>query len=324
MMGDGFDSNGTPFGEARILRFVDPTMLVGLYHHLAQHNGTGLNKSLLRRILESTESLGLKAPSLWLKVLLPFVLQLLSSVRDNDGADDEAINAGIYANSQSILTWILHYFVRRMPSDASLAMKPVGCNCKDCSELNRFLSDGQQRQLKYPATKAKRQHLHIQLDRYHSGEVTHETLRAGMPQPLVVTKRPGARAYREREIWTKRAASVKEALLSIPEETLKKTLNAKFLQVLPEATMQTMLGDAFEGFRRMHPVETAATTAEDTLEHQIPAPIPEEQRDPVAERRRRVMEFVQSQMRAGNGPPPAPLIPAKRKAEIDVVDLTED
>ena len=112
-------------------------------------------KSLFRMILESTRSLGHKAPSLWLKLLSPFVLRLLSSVGYNDGADDEAINAGIYAISRAILTWLLHCFVGRMPPDASLAMKPVGCSCRDCSELNRFLSDGQQRQLKYPAAKER-------------------------------------------------------------------------------------------------------------------------------------------------------------------------
>ena len=326
-MGYGFDSDGTPFGEARILHLVDPTMLVRLYHHTASQKGTGINKSLFRRILESTRSLGKKAPSLWLKLVSPFVLQLLSSVGQNDGADDEAINAGIYANSRSMLSWLLHCFVRPIPPDASLAMKPVGCSCGDCFELNRFLSDGQERQLRYPAAKARRQHLHIQLDRYHSGEVTHETHRVGVPQSLVVTKRPGARANREREIWTKRAASVKEALLSIPEDVLKKTLDAKFLQTLPEATMQAMLGDSLEGLKRMHPVETATTPAVDVPEHQIPPSIPQELMDSVLERRRKILELVQSQMRAGNGPfgPfPAPLIPAKRSAETDVVDLTED
>lgn len=49
MMGYGFDSNGTPFEEARILRFVDSTMLVGLYHHLAPRRGTGILKSITIR-----------------------------------------------------------------------------------------------------------------------------------------------------------------------------------------------------------------------------------------------------------------------------------
>lgn len=198
MMGNGCDSNGTPFGEARTLHFVDPTMLVGLYHHLAPLKGSGILKSLLSGIAKSTESLARKAPSLWLKSLLPFALQLLSSIRDGNGADDEAINAGIYANSRGILTWIMHCYVRPMPPHTSLAMKAVGCSCRDCSEL--FLADGQQRQFTYAATKARRQHLHIQLDRYHSGELTHWTLRVGIPQSLIVTKRPGARANREREI----------------------------------------------------------------------------------------------------------------------------
>jgi hypothetical protein len=111
-------------------------------------------------------------------------------------------------------------------------------------------------------------------------------------------------------------------LLSIPEETLKKVINANFLRVLPEATMQAMFGDKFEDWKRMQPAEPPTTTAVDVPEHQIPPFAREEQRVPAAEKYQRVLEFIQSQRRGGYGA--APQIPAKRKAEADVVDLTED
>ncbi|KAM0710913.1 hypothetical protein Q7P35_001651 [Cladosporium inversicolor] len=73
----------------------------------------------------------------------------------------------------------------------------------------------------------------------------------------------------------------------------------------------------------MHSVEAPTTTPVDVPEQQVPTFVPEEQKDPAEERRQRVLESVQSQIRAVNGTRP-PLIPAKRKAEVEVVDLTED
>lgn len=100
---DWSDSNGTPFGETRVLDLIDPTMLAGLYRYLATLTGTGILKYFLDRLHESVQSLQSKAPSLYLKILLPSVTQLLSSVRGNVGPDDAAITRRIYKASR--LLW---------------------------------------------------------------------------------------------------------------------------------------------------------------------------------------------------------------------------
>jgi hypothetical protein len=99
---DWTDSNGTPFGEMEVLDIVDPIMIVGLYHYLALLRETETLRSLLSRLLESVRGLRSKAPSLYLRILLPLATQLLSSVQDSK-IDDDEVTRRIYEDSR--LLW---------------------------------------------------------------------------------------------------------------------------------------------------------------------------------------------------------------------------
>lgn len=266
---DWSDSNGTPFGEMRVLEFVDPTMLAGLYRNLATLTGTGILKYVLDGVHESVQSLQSKAPSLYLKILLPLATQLLSSVRGNAGPDDAAIARRIYKASRLLWQWILLEFVGPLPPHTSMSMSHVKCRCGDCSQLNRFLSDGRQTQVKLPAGRTKRQHISEQIDRVHRGEVFHRDHLAGKPQSLFVIKKPGARAKRERVIWARKAANIREALLSIPEEILREALKPDFFEILPGATMEAMLGESLGDFKRMFRAETPTTATVATPEREV-------------------------------------------------------
>jgi hypothetical protein len=61
------------------------------------------------------------------------------------------------------------------------------CTCKDCQTLRRFLDDPNEKSVRLPLAKARRQHLHNIIDR-HKLDVTHVTQRTGRPQVLVCTK----------------------------------------------------------------------------------------------------------------------------------------
>lgn len=130
-------------------------------------------------------------------------------------------------------------------------------------------SHGGQTKIELPAGRTKRQHIFEQIDRVHRGELFHRDPLAGNPQSLFVIKKPGARAKRECMIWARKAANVKESLLSIPEETLREALNAEFFEMLPEATMQATLGEILEDFKRMFRKETPTTAAVATPERQV-------------------------------------------------------
>ena len=63
----------------------------------------------------------------------------------------------------------------------------VGCSCSDCVQLQAFLNDPVKTQARFKVAKARRFHLHRQLDN-HCCDATHITERTGNPQTLVVTK----------------------------------------------------------------------------------------------------------------------------------------
>jgi hypothetical protein len=74
----------------------------------------------------------------------------------------------------------------RNPNDWSIFVRH-SCQCKDCQSLKNFLEDKNQREAIFPLAKNRRMHLHQRLESLNI-PVTHETLRIGSPQKLVLTK----------------------------------------------------------------------------------------------------------------------------------------
>tara|TARA_R110002110_G_scaffold111137_2_gene276828 strand:+ start:22781 stop:25153 length:2373 start_codon:yes stop_codon:yes gene_type:complete len=65
--------------------------------------------------------------------------------------------------------------------------RELSCNCGDCRQLSRFLADAEQKELRLPLKKDRRQHLHQIIDR-NLCDLTHVTERRGRPFTLVCTK----------------------------------------------------------------------------------------------------------------------------------------
>lgn len=63
----------------------------------------------------------------------------------------------------------------------------LGCKCRDCEELAKFLRDPVEKVHRFPMGKPRRRHLHgvIQIN---ACDVSHVTERRGSPQTLVCTK----------------------------------------------------------------------------------------------------------------------------------------
>lgn len=162
--------------------------------------------------------------------------------------------------------------------------------------------------------------------------MTHETQRVGYPESLIITKRSGEKSKSQRAAWDKKAVQVKESLLSIPDELLRKALHVEFFYTLPEATMKAMLGANWERIWRMCPPDPPPTVILGRLQERFPPAenvtrfAPYRQRNATAEPHQAGPDvFPQgagTRVQAGSGA--QSLIPAKRKAEVDVVDLTED
>ncbi|TVY39813.1 hypothetical protein LSUB1_G005263 [Lachnellula subtilissima] len=132
--------------------------------------------------------------------------------------------------SQSMLsTYIIRYVQMEPAKPASWARQRTSCGCNDCLSLNRFLIDGNQQIGRFPVGKARRAHLHSQLNG-RSG-FTHETERRGNPQTLVVTKNMGAyEAFHK--AWTERRNVARKHLKDFEEMSLKNLLAEKYVSIM--------------------------------------------------------------------------------------------
>lgn len=88
----------------------------------------------------------------------------------------------------------------------------LGCSCGDCQELQAFLNHPTQTQTGFKVKKSRRAHLHQQLDR-HNCDATHQTLRQGSPQTLIVTKT--RRSFMAKQQQRKREVEVLARLRSL-------------------------------------------------------------------------------------------------------------
>lgn len=75
----------------------------------------------------------------------------------------------------------------RSDDDWSINWSGCGCGCELCAQLGEFLADSGARNKEWPIAKAKRQHVHWQIDSADL-PVTHTTRRTGSPYQLVLTK----------------------------------------------------------------------------------------------------------------------------------------
>ncbi|OTB07529.1 hypothetical protein M426DRAFT_8531 [Hypoxylon sp. CI-4A] len=115
------------------------------------------------------------------------------------------------------------------PQEQTLERPAVPCYCRDCNDLNAFLTDPDTEVDRFSIGKGRRQHLHEMLDEYLP-ECKHETERWGNPQTLVVTK-AGGQAYRDVESWNERKVMVREKLEEFDQAMLHALLGPYYAEV---------------------------------------------------------------------------------------------
>ena len=123
---------------------------------------------------------------------------------------------------------MLFFYIRRYvqpePLSGTLAREAVGCGCGDCDDLDDFLENPHQATKAFPVSKARRHHLHIQLN-YTSHSHTTDRSRGG--DTLIVKKGLGAKDIKPRD-WKKRAKTAQERILSFDQRTLKGLLGPEY------------------------------------------------------------------------------------------------
>lgn len=106
-----------------------------------------------------------------------------------DLSPDDLRDAGITTLARTLAEAITRDLAEpeRAPGDWSIPRFDDSTCCGDCARLASFLHDPTEQQLTWPLAKPRRQHIHHRIDEAEL-PVTHQTLRQGSPQKLVVTK----------------------------------------------------------------------------------------------------------------------------------------
>ena len=138
----------------------------------------------------------------------PFLRSLAPILAQNSIPLDTPRYQSMYS---SMLNVYVDMYVGREPGvDKSLVRNPVACRCRDCNPLNAFLARPDQKLGNFPLAEKRRRHLHEKLDAANV-DCTHETLRAGSPYTLVVTKTFKQNQY-ARSSWQTRQAEADRQL----------------------------------------------------------------------------------------------------------------
>ena len=128
-------------------------------------------------------------------VLLPF---LWDAVQQNGGKYKPKIIEGFASQIKNVLDI---YFSKPLkePTDWVQNVK-LTCTCEDCSELQDFMLQPEEKIHYFGVNKERRKHLHRQIDA-HDLDMTHITERSGSPYTLVCTKtrRTWERLKKQRE-----------------------------------------------------------------------------------------------------------------------------
>jgi hypothetical protein len=245
-------------------------------------------------------------------MLLPFLKQTKQVLKDHNIPFTHNSFRLLY---QSILSSYFARYLGKEPARGGSWTRPkVSCRCRDCTELNRFLSSPTEIVGRFPLAKSRRQHLHQMLDG-NGSDCTHVTERRGTPQTLVVTKTHDA-ASRAQTEWEQRAEEAR-----------------KWIEVLGRHDLEQLLGEDYEYITTFRAVRNLPSAGPPVAVRQ-PASSAQRNSPPITNAsalksasgnwrtstvdasRRISQQAIQTKSNVNRG--------VKRKAEPDVIDLTGD
>ena len=109
------------------------------------------------------------------------------------------------------------------------AVRPRGCGCGDCGDLDAFLVSPKEMVGRFRLGKGRRQHLHGRLNSARG--ITHETERHGNPQTLVVSKTLNGWQHSHSE-WAERNANAKKSFEAMGTANLREILGDELEEIL--------------------------------------------------------------------------------------------
>ena len=234
-----------------------------------------------------------REPSLFQRLVLPLALGLAHNLPSPENCSPSVSEA-----ITEIWSFYLQNVVGSQPPPPQLALSKNRCTCDICSPINSFLADGTRKRYELRAPVGKRNHAERSFFDMFRRDIFTTTDTSGRPHKLIIAKCPEKIYNEEFSKWNANAQEAKGHLLEFARELETKVLGQKFYTALPEQSMRTMLGDSFDAIWRLRPSEDSPTGTS-----------------------------IMPSLHQGHGslayPGEAPsLVPAKRKAEENGVDLT--
>lgn len=197
-----------------------------------QSEETTISVDSLAQLLEAASSLDLQPswehlisqilqqakvmpPGIFQLLLVPLLRQLLPAALAILPRDERSCLRAFYSTTLNL--YITRFVGTQAASEPNWVRQGVGCSCRDCWNLNLFLTSATERVARFPMNSQRRAHLHQHLN---YTDCKHETERSGYPETLVVTKHNRqASAY---GTWTQRCHQAHKELLAFDLDGLRR------------------------------------------------------------------------------------------------------
>ena len=262
-----------------------------------------------------------------LQLLVPLVIDHLTEGADEtvDETTDEASVASLLPPHQAMFVAVLDAYLdvcvgafpRNPPTLGRRTMPPC---CVDCAAVNTFLANGTEQTFRIGVNKKRRGHIHQRLEA-NKVDCRHESERHTIPHSLVITK-TSTQFQQARRDWTQLMTVADEVLQEFSQTALEQILGSDYNRIM---SVERLIGGTVLAKK---PVKRTKTTTGRARSADEPLPVPISMAMPMA------TSFAAGPSRRTPSPngrrEPIPLLSStlpvrgtKRKADTDVVDLTE-
>ncbi|KAI1374042.1 hypothetical protein F4677DRAFT_447687 [Hypoxylon crocopeplum] len=137
---------------------------------------------------------------------------------------------------QSSFQAYLKNYVRDKPSKATFPDQLVCCSCRDCTSLNQFLADPNEKVGRFPMSKDRRAHLQSRIE-YAKIDCTHKKEHWGNPHTLVVTKTT-SQLDSSLDSWWQRRVQAENQLEAFDQDMLRTVLDDKFDEIMSMKSLE--------------------------------------------------------------------------------------
>ena len=203
--------------EQKDVDFIEPTEVAGLLHHCKTLGLADEREGLVDQLVLASKSAD---PSAFAKLFIPLLKRMVVLSHSANLPITDTIPR--HFTKSIIDEFVLRYVEPEPERPRNWAQARTGCHnvCGDCSRLNSFLVNPEEKTGRFAIAEKRRRHLTNQLS--HSG-CTLDTEHQGIPYTLVVTKTE-KKWHQHHKAWRTRCRVAEESFEDIGVEALQEIL----------------------------------------------------------------------------------------------------